>query len=127
MNPFIHLPNYHVIVCIGPKCKYAILPVHVDSHLSDARHNYSKEQREQVIQDIGQIGGLIQDTRGLDSFTFPKPTSPAIPELKPAKEGLQYKECKYICCHIAKMQKHYKEVHEWRNKQKKGRPSYKKR
>jgi len=127
MNPFIHLPDYHVIVCVGPKCKYAVLPIHVDSHLSDARHNYSKEQREQVIQEISQIGGLIQDTRGLESFTFPKPTSPAIPELKPAKEGLQCKECWYICCHIAKMQKHCKEVHEWRNKQKKGRPSHKKR
>ena len=127
MNPFVHLPDYYVIVCSGPRCKYAVLPIHVDSHLSDARHNYNKEQREQVIQEIGQIDGLIQDIRGLESFTFPKPSNPAIPELKPAKEGLQCKECRYICCHIAKMQKHCKEVHEWRNKQKKGRPSHKKR
>jgi len=88
MNPFIHLPNYHVIVCAGPRCKYAVLPIHVDSHLSDARHNYSKEQREQVIQEISQIGGLIQDTRGLESFTFPKLSSLVIPELKLAKKGL---------------------------------------
>ena len=24
MNPFVHLPNYYVIVCIGLECKYAI-------------------------------------------------------------------------------------------------------
>jgi hypothetical protein len=127
MNPFIHLPNYHVIVCAGPRCKYVVLPIHVDSHLSNAHHNYSKEQREQVMQEISHIDRLIQDSRGLQSFEFPKPSSPAIPKLKPAKEGLQCKECGYICCHIVKMQKHCKQVHEWRNKQKKGRPSYKKR
>jgi len=46
MNPFIHLPDYRVIVCAGPRCKYVVLPIHVDSHLGDARHNYSKEQWE---------------------------------------------------------------------------------
>ena len=55
MNPFIHLPNYRVIVCEGPECKYAILPIHVNRHLSDSRHNYNKEQREQVIKEISQI------------------------------------------------------------------------
>ena len=127
MNPFIHLPNYHVIVCAGPRCKYAVLPVHVDSHLSDARHNYSKEQREQVIREIGQIEGLIQGTRGLESFEFPTPSSPAIPELRPAKEGFQCKQCGYICCNKVKMRDHCKDIHQWKNDQKKGRPSYKKR
>jgi hypothetical protein len=127
MNPFIHLPDYHVIVCLGPRCKYAILPVHADSYLREERHNYSKEQREQVIQEISQIGGLIQDTRGLESFTFPKPSSLAIPELKLAKKGLQCIQCGYICCNPVNMRDHCKVVHEWRNKQKKGRPSHKKR
>jgi hypothetical protein len=88
MNPFIYLPDYYVIVCAGPRCKYIVLPIHIDSHLSDTRYNYSKEQREQVMQEINQIRGLIQDTRGLESFTFPKPSSLAIPKLKPAKKGL---------------------------------------
>jgi len=127
MNPFIHLPNYRIIICTGPKCKYAILPIHVDNHLSDPRHNYSREQREQVIQEINQIQGLIPNAKGLESFEFPKPTSPAIPELRPAKDALQCIQCKYICCHKVRMQKHCKEVHQWKNDQKKGRPSYKKR
>ena len=85
MNPFIHLPNYRVIICAGPECKYAILPIHVDRHLSNSRHNYNKEQREQVIKEIFQIQGLIQDTKGLKSFVYPKSTSLAILELKALK------------------------------------------
>ena len=97
MNPFIHLPNYRVIVCAGPRCKYVVLPIHVDSHLGDARHNYSKEQREQVIQEISQINGLIQDNRGLVSFKFPNLDSLAIPELRTAmSDGLQCRQCPYI-------------------------------
>ena len=100
MNPFIHLPNYRVIVCTGPQCKYAVLPIHVDSHLSNVRHNYKKEQREQVIKEIQQIPGLIQDPKGLESFTFPQPSSPAIPELGAAKpNGFKCRLCKYVICH----------------------------
>ena len=128
MNPFLHLPNFRVIVCSGPRCKYAILPIHVDSHLSDPRHNYNPEQREQVIQEISQINKLIQDPRGLESFQFPKPNSPAIPELRAAmSDGLQCKQCPYICRNERKMQGHCKDVHDWVNVQGKGRPSYKKR
>src|SRR5277367_2729415 len=119
MNPFIHLPNYHVIVCVGPRCKYAVLPIHVDSHLSNARHNYSKEQQEQVIQEIGQIDRLIQDTRGLESFEFPKPNSLAIPELRAAmSDGLQCKWCFHICWNKRWMQAHCEKVHKWVNDQK---------
>jgi hypothetical protein len=112
MNPFIHLRDYRVIVCAGPKCKYAILPIHVDGHLSDARHNYNKEQREQVIKEISQIGGLIQNTRGLESFVFPKPTSPAIPELKaPKTDGIKCRLCEYVICHRRLIQEHCRIVH----------------
>jgi hypothetical protein len=127
MNPFIHLPKYRVIVCTGLECKYAVLPIYVDSHLRDPRHDYDKEQQEQVVQEISRIDGLIQNARGLELFTFPEPTSPAIPELNPAKEGLQCVQCGYICCNPVKMRDHCKGVHNWENKQKKGRPSYKKR
>jgi Orsellinic acid/F9775 biosynthesis cluster protein D len=128
MNPFIHLPDYRVIVCAGPECKYAILPIHVDRHLSSSRHNYSKEQREQVIEEISQIQGLIQDTKGLELFEFPKPASPAIPELKAANpHGFKCRLCKYVICHRQLIQGHCRKVHKWKNERKKGRPLYKKR
>lgn len=92
-----------------PQCKYAVLPIHVDSHLSDVRHNYNKEQQEQVILEISQIEGLIQDAKGLESSAFPKPSSLAIPELKPAmSDGLQCRQCLYICRNKRKMQGHCK-------------------
>jgi hypothetical protein len=116
MNPFIHLPNYGVIVCVGPKCKYAVLPIHVDSYLSNACHNYNKEQQEQVIQEINQIGGLIQDARGLELFVFPKPNSPAIPELRAViLDGLQCKLCSHICWNERRMQAHCKDIYKWVN------------
>ena len=128
MNPFIHLPNYRVIVCTGPECKYAVLPIHVGQHLSSTRHNYNKEQREQVIKEIGQIGGLIQDQKGLESFTFPQPSSPAIPELKAANpSGFKCRLCKYVICHRQLIQDHCRKVHKWKNERKKGRPSNRKR
>lgn len=128
MNPFVHLPDYQAIVCTSPECKYAVLPIHVDSHLSSPRHNYNREQREQVIQEISQIEGLIQDTRGLESFTFPKPTSPAVPELRAVmSDGLQCRLCSHICRNERRMRAHCKDIHKWINDRKKGRPSYKKR
>ena len=127
MNPFVHLPEHGVIICTGKKCKYAVLPDYINSHLSSSHHNYNQEQRKQVIQEIQQIPQLIQNARGLASFQFPEPTCPAIPQLQPAKSGLQCKTCRYICCNRVKMRDHCKAVHQWKNERKKGRPSYKKR
>ena len=115
MNPFVHLPKYYVVVCTGKECKYAVLPVYVDSHLSSSHYNYNQEQRIQVIQEIQQIPGLIQDARGLQWFQFPAPSSPAIPELKPAREGFQCKTCRYICSNQVKIRDHCKATHKWEN------------
>jgi len=52
MNLFIHLPKYQVVVCTGPECKHAVLPIHVDSHLSNLHHNYNNEQRKKAMQEI---------------------------------------------------------------------------
>jgi Orsellinic acid/F9775 biosynthesis cluster protein D len=116
-----------MLVCTGKECKYAVLPIHINSHLSSACHNYNPEQRKHVINEVQQIPGLIRDTRELQWFQFPEPSSPAIPELKPAKEGFQCKTCRYICCTQVGVRNHCTAVHQWKNERKKGRPSYKKR
>jgi hypothetical protein len=127
MNLFVHLVEYHVIVCTGKECKYTVLPSYIDSHLSSSHYNYNREQRKQVLQEIEQIPGLIQNTTRLASFQFLEPTSPAIPELKPAKDTLQCTMYRYICCNQVGIRNHCTAVHQWKNKRKKGRPSYKKR
>ena len=112
MNPFIHLPKYRVIVYTGPKCKYDVLPIHVDSHLGSSHHNYDKEQREQVIQRIGQIQGLIQDAKGLELFEFPKLSTPAVPELRAVMlDRLQCRLCSYIYQNEQRMQAHCKNTY----------------
>ena len=59
MNLFIHLPEYCIVVCIGKECRYAILLVYINSHLSSIYHNYNPEQYKQVIQNVQQIPELI--------------------------------------------------------------------
>jgi hypothetical protein len=109
---FIHLPEYQVIVYTGPECKYAVLPIYIDSHLSSLCHNYSKEQQEQVIQQIDQIQELIQNNKELGLFKFSKPSSPAIPELRAVmSDRLQYRLYSYICQNEHQMQAYCKDVY----------------
>jgi hypothetical protein len=123
MNPFVHLPEYHVVVCTGKECKYAVLPSHIDSHLNRSHHNYNQVQRKQVVQEIQQVEGLIQDVGGLQSFKFPKPNNPAIPELRSAMpDGLQCRSCSHICRNERQMRAYCAGKHQWNNERKKGRP-----
>jgi Orsellinic acid/F9775 biosynthesis cluster protein D len=127
MNPFVHLPQYSVIVC--RKCKYTVLPSQIDAHLSSKKkHGYSKEERQAIIQDIAKLSGLIQSEAQLEAFQFPPSTAKAIPQLKAAKtNGLKCQACKYVVCHRQLIQEHCRTVHGWENERKKGRPSYRRR
>src|SRR5271155_3016024 len=106
MNPFIHLPQYSVIVC--RKCKYAILPSQIDAHLRNKKkHGYSKEERQTVIQEVAKIPGLIQSEVQLEAFQFPPKTAIGIPELKaPKPNGLKCQLCEYVICHPRLIQEH---------------------
>jgi uncharacterized protein (DUF2225 family) len=71
MNPFIHLPKYHVIIC--QKCKYAVLPSQIDTHLSNReKHGYDKDQRQAIIQEVARVPGLILSEAQLEAFTKAK-------------------------------------------------------
>jgi uncharacterized protein (DUF2225 family) len=89
MNPFIHLPKYSVVVC--KKCKYAVLPSQIDTHLKNRKkHGYDKGQRQAIIQEVAKIPGLIQSEVQLEAFQFPPKTAIGIPELKaPRPNGLK--------------------------------------
>jgi hypothetical protein len=127
MNPFIHLPQYSVIVC--RKCKYAVLPSQIDAHLKNKKkHRYNKEERQTIIQEIAKLPGLIQSEAQLEAFQFPPKTVISIPKLKaPRPNGLKCRLCEYVICHPQLIQEHCRAVHRWENEWKKGRPSYKKR
>ena len=48
MDPFVHLPEHKVVVCV--ECKHAVLPSNIDTHLRDKdTYNMQKEDREVVV------------------------------------------------------------------------------
>jgi hypothetical protein len=113
MNLFVYLPEYHVVVCTGKECRHAVLPIYIDSHLSSPHYSYNTEQYKQVVQEVQQVPGLIQDRRELQWFVFPEPSSPAIPELRTVQQdGLKYRTCRYICCNQVKIQDYCKTVYQ---------------
>ena len=100
INLFVYLPNFCIIVYTGQKCKYTVLPIYIDCHLSSLYYNYNKEQQKQVVQEISQIDKLIQNARELELFVFPELTSLAIPELNIAKPNrLKYQLYRYVICY----------------------------
>jgi hypothetical protein len=125
----MHLPEYRVVVCI--ECKHAVLPSNVDTHLRDENtHNMPKESRGLVVQEIQKIQGLITSRADLNRLVFPPAGNPPIPVLQePRTDGRKCqlpneagRPCQYISCHRQMIQEHCRQVHQWENPQKKGRP-----
>ena len=111
MEPFIHLPQYRVIVC--RQCKYAVLPSQIDAHLSSKKHGLGKDQRQRIVREVGKVLGLIWNERQLETFQFPPATAIAIPELRAARrDGLKCRLCKYVICHRQLIQEHCRTVHQ---------------
>ncbi|KAK6593640.1 hypothetical protein H4I95_11032 [Botrytis cinerea] len=129
MDPFVHFPVQGVVVC--SECKYAVLPSHINAHLKDeGKHKAVKVGREHIVHEIQAIRGLKTKTAELNHLVFPPIGNPPIPILQqPRKDGLKCQlqneygtPCQYIACQLQKIQKHCRQVHQWENPQKKGRP-----
>jgi hypothetical protein len=122
MDHFIHLPDFHIIVC--KECQYSVLPSHIDTHFTAKPHKLSKKEREEILEEVGKIDGLIgnEETLKRSEFIFPPPTTQPIAALgKPEENGLQCTICQYICCTVRRMRAHQWEEHQWKSQQK-GRP-----
>ena len=69
IEPFVHLLEYCIIVCV--ECKHVVLPSHVDAHLKDKnKYNTTKEEQEQIYQEVQQIEGLIEEQAELNKISF---------------------------------------------------------
>ena len=101
MEPFVHLPEYRIIVCT--ECKHAVLPGHVDTHLKDPdKHNAGNEERERICQKMQQIEVRTKRTE-FNKISFPPPNRPPIPILQePRKDGLkcELKDLDGQPCHL---------------------------
>jgi len=123
MDHFIHLPEFNIIIC--QKCKYAVLPSHIDTHFATKPHKLDKKERQRIIEEVAEINELIENEETLRrrEFEFPAAASAPIAALgRPEENGLQCTVCQYICCTIRRMQLHQWEEHQWKSKQKRGRP-----
>jgi len=108
-----------------------VLPSYIDAHLKDeGKHKAVKADRERIAQEIQAIRGLKTKRTELNHLVFPPASNPPIPTLQPPrKDGFKCQlqdeygtQCQYIACQIQKIQEHCRQVHQWENPQKKGRP-----
>ena len=131
MDYFIHLPEFHVVIC--KKCKYAVLPSHIDTHFTPERpHGFTKQERQRIADAIAEIDGLIgnEETLKRCEFQFPLDTSEPIGALAtPRTNGFRCtfevegtSNCPYISSSVRKMQKHSWQAHRWKSTSKGGRP-----
>ncbi|KAK6591445.1 hypothetical protein H4I95_12198 [Botrytis cinerea] len=96
----------------------------------EGKHKAVKVGREHIVHEIQAIRGLKTKTAELNHLVFPPIGNPPIPILQqPRKDGLKCQlqneygtPCQYIACQLQKIQKHCRQVHQWENPQKKGRP-----
>ena len=129
MEYFTHLPDFQVIIC--KECQHAVLPSQIDTHFAaKPQHGLEKDERQRIAEEIAEINGLIgnEETLRRCEFPFPPPTSKPITALaQPMKDYIQCtfeaagKVCQYICGTVERMQKHCREEHKWKSKNKGGR------
>ena len=129
MNQFIHLPEFRVIVC--KKCQYAVLPNEIDTHFTKSPvHDLSKASRQSIKEKVARVEGLIKNKEMLaEGFVYPPPTAPAIPMLgTPKTDGLRCtfesngERCRYVNRYEQPMREHCRDIHQWANVKKIGRP-----
>jgi len=136
MEQFIHLPEFRFIVC--SKCQYAVLPDEIDSHFKKTPvHGLNAASRRRIQERVARIDGLIRNKAELTrvGFTYPSSTSPPIRELGEAKvdglrctfDGQDGKQCIYVSRHEQSIREHCRDIHQWVNPDKKGRPRREKR
>lgn len=71
MDPFVHIAEQQLVVCSDRACQYAVLPSNINTHLKDKdTHNMVKEDRDQIMQEVQKIEGLIQHKWELNSISF---------------------------------------------------------
>ena len=64
MDQFIHLPDFRVIIC--KKCKYAVLPGHIDAHFARQwPHRFNKQERNRIVKEVAKVKGSTRDEQEL--------------------------------------------------------------
>jgi hypothetical protein len=116
--------KFRVLICT--RCKYALVPGTIGSHLSSLHKNeVTKSERRDCVE-IWKNKPL-QPARDVQKLDLPLETSP-IPNLALFYNGMRCRlctKCPYICGdgNTHSMRDHFKTVHNWKSGNKGGRPS----
>ncbi|KAK4551753.1 hypothetical protein LTR86_010946, partial [Recurvomyces mirabilis] len=112
---FVHRPEFGIIIC--QQCEYAVVPQQVNRHVKDHHPFISKQQRIAIAQSIQALPDVAQIHQDV---TYPSADEVPIAALPVYHDGLQCRECSYVCRHVRRMQEHYKVQHRWVNHQRRG-------
>ncbi len=124
IRPFIYIAEFRVFVCEA--CGYAVLPIHMESHLANANHGWTRQERAELTAKIEDMDVRIQNEGDLvRHYRQPSPDSVAIQYLPVHRDGFQCgsnSECRYITTTEKKIRAHLRSAHGWNNSRKAGRP-----
>lgn len=121
MDPFVHLPEYRLVVCTT--CQFACVAGEVTTHLRTRHVTISPARRRQIAEAVSQLGHIIRSQAQLGEVRFPPPSTEPIPCLGPPRtDGLRCRACAYIVCDPRTIKAHCRSTHGWKNPRTKGRP-----
>src|SRR5688572_16859903 len=102
---FDHLQQYSLAVC--KRCRYGVLPSHVESHLRRA-HKVHQKEAELAAAEISDWAGLAEYA---SDITVPKVVVQPIPELPVFADGMLCQidphSCRQITRSAERMRKHW--------------------
>ncbi|KID83230.1 recQ helicase-like protein [Metarhizium guizhouense ARSEF 977] len=120
MEPFIHLPEYSLLVCW--QCGYACVANEIGTHLRREHSNIPPAKRRHICV-VQHMDNIIKNQGQLVKFRFPSPSIQPIPHIRPPRtDGLKCRSCQYIVCDRRTIRAHCRQKHSWRNTKSKGRP-----
>lgn len=127
MDRFVHLRDYRLMVCQDERCRYAVLPNQLGTHLAGVKHRLLPAERQAVRCEIASWGDLFQNESDLEGLRVPCNVPAAFPCLTTYTDGKRCRHvnaagesCLYICRDRSMMQKHCRTQHGWVNEWRKG-------
>ena len=127
IDVFEHLRSYRIVVC--KKCKYAVMPGHVEVHLAGSNHRMPTAMRKKIQQEIAELPGLIRSDTELERLRLPSNLLKPLDCLTTYANGRKCELagdddeediCGYICRDRSGMQRHCRQQHQWVNDWKRG-------
>jgi hypothetical protein len=95
-----------------------VVPSQIAVYLRDHHPSQAHQQRKAIQEEVLRAEGIAFVKH---QVVYPDPEEPPIPGLPILKDRIVCKECQYTCRHRTRIQRHYKEQHNYSNPQKKER------